>query len=190
MKVWIFSTSKVLDDCETDSVIDAKFNRDIGQIDDIRVELTLKNALRLFQRKGPDVVEILSQPRLCQEIAGRSLGVATLRPGFSLDLIMDDQATGQPWDLSKPAVQSRVIKLVRGVEPFCVVGSPHCAAFSPLQEISRAKRDPKIMAKELKDGKDHVKFSIEICRIQFKHRDDDISSTNIPRSRGHGTCLS
>ena len=69
---------------------------------------------------------------------------------------MDDPTTGQPWDLSKPAVQSRVIKLVRDVKPFCVVGSPLCTAFSPLQEISRAKHDPKIMAKELKDGKDRV----------------------------------
>ena len=84
---------------------DAKLNRDIGQIDDIRVELTLKNALKFFERKGPDVVEIFSQPRLCQAIAGRSFGSRTSRQAFSPDLTMDDPATGQPWDLSKPAVQ-------------------------------------------------------------------------------------
>ena len=151
-KVWSFSTSRVLDDCETDNVSDDKLNRDIGQADDIRVELTLKNALKLFERKGPVVVEMFSQPRLCQEIAGRSFGGITLRPGFSLDLTMDDPATGQPWDLSKTAVQTRVSKVVRDVKPFCVVGSPPCTAFSSLQETSRAKRDPKIMAKELKDG--------------------------------------
>ena len=78
---------------------------------------------------------------------------------------MDDPDTGQPWDLSKPAVQSRVIKLVRDVKFCCVVGSPPCTAFSPLQEISRAKRDPKVMAKEFKDGKGHVKFCIEIYLI-------------------------
>ena len=47
------STSKVLDDCETDAISDDKLNRDIGKVDDIRVELTLKNALKLFERKGP-----------------------------------------------------------------------------------------------------------------------------------------
>ena len=87
-----------------------------------------------------------------------------------MDLTMDDPATGQPWDLSKPAVQSRVIKNVRDVKPSCVLGSPPCNAFSQLQEISRAKRDPKVMAKELKDGKDHVKFCIEIYRIQLEGR--------------------
>ncbi len=39
-----------------------------------------------------------------------------------------------------------------------------------MQEISKAKRDPKIMAKELKDGKDHVKFCIEVYRIQLEGR--------------------
>ena len=130
--VWSLSTGKVLDDCETDAISDDKLNRDIGKADDIRVELTFKNALKLFERKGSDVVEIFSQPRLCQEIAGRIFGRNTLRPGFSLDLTMDDPATGQPWDLSKTAVQSRVIKLVRDVKTFCVVGSPPGTAFSPL----------------------------------------------------------
>ena len=101
-KVWSLSTGKVLDDCKTDAISDNKLNRDRGKVDDIRVELTLKNALKLFERKGPDVVEIFSQPRPCQEIAGRSFGGTTLRPGFSLDLTTDDPATGQPWDLSKP----------------------------------------------------------------------------------------
>ena len=56
------------------------------------------------------------------------------------------------------------------VKPFCVVGSAPCTELSPLQEISRAKRDPKVMAKELKDGKDHVKCCIEIYRIQLEGR--------------------
>ena len=155
-KVWNLSAGKALDDCEADAIRDDKLNRYLGKVDDIRVELTLKNALELFERNGPNAVEIFSQPRLRQEIAGRSFGGTTLRPGFSLDLIMDDPATGQPRDFSKPAVQSRVNKLVRDVKPFCAVGSPPCTAFLPLQEISRVKRDSKVMVKELEDGKDHV----------------------------------
>ena len=57
-KVRSLSTGKVLDDCEMHAISDDKLNRDIGKLDDIRVELTLKNALKLFERKGPDVVEI------------------------------------------------------------------------------------------------------------------------------------
>ena len=39
-----------------------------------------------------------------------------------------------------------------------------------MQEISTAKRDPKVMAKELKDGKGHVECCIEIYRIQLEGR--------------------
>ena len=49
------------------------------------------------------------------------------------------------------------------------MGSPPCTALS-LQEISRAKRDPTVMAKELKDAKGHVKFCIEIYRIHLEGR--------------------
>ena len=87
----------------------------MGQVDDIRVELTLKNSLKVFVRKGPDVVEIFSQPRLCQEVAGRKFGGTTLKPGLSLDLTMDDPAACQPSDLGRPEVQSRVVELIRDV---------------------------------------------------------------------------
>jgi hypothetical protein len=134
----------------------------MDQVDDIRVELILKNATKLFERKGSDIVEIFSQPRLCQEVARRSFGGTTLRPGFSLDLTMNESAIGQPWDLSKQTVLSRETKLMRDVKPFCVIGSPPCTTFSPLQEVSRAKRDPKVMETELRNGKNHVRFCIEV----------------------------
>ena len=80
---------------------DSKLNREMDQVDDIRVELIFKNATKLFDRRVPDIVEIFSQPRLCQEVAGRSFGGTLLKPGFCLDRTMNDPATGQPWDLSK-----------------------------------------------------------------------------------------
>ena len=88
---------------------DSKLNREMDQTDDIRVELICNNATKLFERKVPDIVDIFSQPRLCQEVAGRSFGGTTLKPGFSLDLTMNDPATGEPWDLSRQTVQSRVL---------------------------------------------------------------------------------
>ena len=48
------------------------------------------------------------------------------------------------------------------------ISTPHRA--SPLQEISRAQRDPKVMTKELKDGKDDVKFCIGICQRKLEGR--------------------
>ena len=103
-KIWSLFTGNVVDSCEIDVTADSKLNRDMGKVDDTRVELTFKNALKLFERKGPDVVEIVSQPRLCQEVVGRSFGATTLKPGFSFVLAMNDPATGQPWDLGRPTV--------------------------------------------------------------------------------------
>ena len=128
--------------CDVDNESDDRLRRKLGCVDDVRVELTLRNAIELFERKGPDVAEIFSQPRICQELSGRKFEGQTLRPGWSLDLTMLDPKTGKSWDLSRPEVQSRVIKLVRDTKPYCVVSSPPCTPFSPLQEISRKKRDP------------------------------------------------
>ena len=73
-KIWSLSTGKLIDECEIDSTADSKLNRELGHTDDIRVELILKNATKLFERKGPDIVDMFSQPWLCQEVAGRNFG--------------------------------------------------------------------------------------------------------------------
>ena len=118
------STGKLLDECRVNDAPDRILNRKLEDIDDIRVELTLKNAVEMFERKGPDVVEIFSQPRLCQELGGRTFAGMQLQPGYSLDLTTSDPMAGKPWDLSRPEVQSRVKKLIRDTQPFCVIGSP------------------------------------------------------------------
>ena len=109
----LIDRQKVLDNCETDAVTDDKLNRDLGKVDDIRVEFTLNNALKLSERKGPDVVEIFSQPRLFQVVAGRSFGGTSLRPGFSLDLTMDDPATGL--EQARSAIESHQTRAGRQV---------------------------------------------------------------------------
>ena len=70
--------------------------------------------------------------------------------------------------MSKHDVQERVRQLIRKTEPYCIIGSPPCTPFSPLQEISRSKRDPKVMAEELRMGKAHIKFCLELYAMQLK----------------------
>ena len=166
-RVWSLSSGKLIDECDVGDVPDMMLHRPLPQADDIRVELVLKNALALYERVGPDVSKIFSQPRICSEAAGRRFAGETLSPGWSLDLTILDPATGQRWDLSKPSVQSRVKKLVRDTQPFCVIGSPPCTPFSPLQEISRAKRDARVMEDELNRGKVHMRFCFDIYRMQL-----------------------
>lgn len=168
-KIWSLSTGKVIDECEVDNVGDKELEREMKEVDDIRVELTLKDAVSLYQRKGPDIIELYSQPRICQEVGGRKFDGMELTPGYSLDLTLNDPATGEPWDLGKPAVQSRVKKLIRDTKPFCVIGSPPCTAFSALQEISRAKRDPREMQRQLDEAKAHIRFCVGIYLDQIKN---------------------
>ena len=161
-RIWSLTSGKLIDECHVDDVSDRELHRRLPERDNIRVELTMRNAIELFERKGPDVSEIFSQPRVCMEADRRSFDGERLRPGWSLDLTMNDPKSGRPWDLADKAVQSRVRKLVRTTKPFCIIGSPPCTPFSRLQEISRAKRDPKIMEEELRRGREHVNFCLQI----------------------------
>ena len=99
-KVWSLSTGKLIDECCVDDVSDEELHRRLPEPDNIRVEITMRNAIELFEKKGPDVAEIFSQPRICQEVDGRSFEGEKLKPGWSLDLTNLDPATGKSWDLS------------------------------------------------------------------------------------------
>ena len=130
-RVWSLTSGRLLDECNVEETSDSKLHRSI-EVQDKRVELVLKQALAMYERKGADICELFSPPRVCQEAVSRGLV-----PGWSLDLTTTDPMTGQKWDLSQVSVQNRVRQLIRDIKPFCVIGSPPCTCFSPLQEISR-----------------------------------------------------
>ena len=120
-----------------DNVPDDILHRRLMVPDNLRIELVMKGALKMFEAKGSDVSEIFSQPRVAQEAALRDYDGVRLTPGWSLDLTREDPLTGEPWDLSKCAVRERVRKLVRETAPFLVIGSPPCTMFSTLQNFPR-----------------------------------------------------
>ena len=122
----------------------------------------LKGAQELYRRKHPAVAELYSQPRVCHDAATQRFGNVVLKPGWSLDLTTKDPSTGRPWDLSDRRVQRKVKALVRATEPFCIIGSPPCTAFSALQELSRKKRDPRVVGAEFDAARAHIKFCLEI----------------------------
>ena len=99
-KIWSLSKGKLLDDRFVDDVPDHELHRKLDEPDDLRVEVTMRNAQDVFERKGPDMAEIFSQPRVCQEADRRNFDGERPRPGWSLDLTMNDPRTGEAWDLS------------------------------------------------------------------------------------------
>ena len=158
-------SGKVIDDCVVDDVPDAVLNRHLTHPQDLRVELVMKGAPEMYRIKNTDVSEIFSQPRVAQESALRQYGGIELRPGWSLDLTRNDPSTGEAWDLSKRNVRERVRKLVQETKPFIVIGSP---MFCGLQNLSRGRRNEEIYQANLESAKKHVRFCIEIYRLQMQ----------------------
>ena len=95
-KVWSLSTGRLLDECDVDDTPDEVLHRKLNKPDDLRVEITLRNAMALFERQGPDGARTFSQPRVCQELGARTFDGETSRPGWSLDLTMNDPSSGKP----------------------------------------------------------------------------------------------
>ena len=166
--VWSLSTGRVIDDRIVDDTSDLVLNRWLDHPDDIRVELTMKGALNMFTKKGPDVSEVYSQPRVTQAAAEFDKDGMKLKPGWSLDLTRADPATGKAWDLSRPEVQARAMKLLITTKPLFLIGSPPCTAFSPLQNLSKGKRDPAIVEAELKAARVHLDFCMRLYKMQVK----------------------
>ena len=58
-------------------------------------------------------------------------------------------------------------KLVAESKPFMLIGSPPCTMFSTLQNLSKAKRDEKEFNEKMEVAKKHVKFCIELYKMQL-----------------------
>jgi hypothetical protein len=166
--VWGLTKGKLIDECEVDTTPDHVLRRELREPDDIRVELVLKGAQDLYMRQKPDVAEIYSNPRVCQEATSRKFEGIDLRPGWSLDLTTKDPTTGSPWDLPDMKVQTRVRRLTLDTKPFCIVGSPPCTPFSLLQGLNKKRRDPAVIAREIKAGRAHIRSCLEVYTMQMR----------------------
>ena len=120
----------------------------------------------MFEDKNADISDIFSQPRIAQETAPRRHGGMARRPGWSLDLAREDPATRKVWDFSRHEVRERV-RLVRDRRPFIIIGSPPCTMFCGLQNLRNGKRDEDLFQKKLEDAKKHVRFCVEVYRMQI-----------------------
>ena len=168
--VWNLETGRMIDDCVVDDTPDGILHRELPEEMNIRVELVLKDAISMYQRKGADVVEVFSQPRVAQEAAMRSYSGTQLIPGWSLDLTRFDPKTGKVWDLSDKKVQSRVVKMVMEGRPLFLIGSPPCTAMSQMQNINKERRDPETVKKEIRAAEEHVRFCVTLYKLQVKNR--------------------
>ena len=87
-----------------------------------------------------------------------------LRGGWALDLSHKDPVTGSEWDLSDPAAQAKVWKMLRRDKPLVVGMSPECTLFSQLQNICKTE----IPKAEYERAVACVEFCAEVAHFQRK----------------------
>ena len=158
------TTGTVIDDCVVEDTPEEVLRGRMKRADNIRVELTMKGALKMYEAKGADVSEVYSQPRVAQQAAvDRNLWLTT---GFSLDLTMNAPMIGRPWDLSRREVRARVKTLVSDTKLFFLIGSPVCTMLSSLQNLRKSKRNQSEFQRKVDAAKKHVRFCVSLYKRQ------------------------
>eukprot|EP00973_Karenia_brevis_P077635 10789075-Karenia_brevis.AAC.1 len=76
-----------------------------------------------------------------------------LRPGFAVDL-----QTG--WDLSVDEHVEDLDELVERQDPYLLTGSPPCDQFSILLNITKHRRDPRVIAEREAQGRRHLQNAV------------------------------
>ena len=111
------------------------------------------------------VSEVYSPPRVTA--ATKLLPELKLLPGFALDLTTNDY-DGRAWDFDDKEMRDRALKRVRDEKPLLLVGSPMCTAFSVWQRTNNLIRWLVTVVAELKRAIEHLKFCVELYRIQHE----------------------
>ena len=115
------------------------------------------------------VGEIYSPPRVNAEL--KRSRWRHLIPGLSLGLTVKDPFDNQPWDFRRADKRARARKLTREQEPFIVIGSPECTAFSSWQHLNETMANASQLQSMLKrkaGAKLHLDFVAPLCREQLE----------------------
>ena len=110
------------------------------------------------------VSEVYSAPRVTATAKKNPrLGIV---PGLALDLTTTN-SKGEPWDFNDPARRKEAEKLLDEQRPQLLIGSPMSTAFSNIQNLNKAKRDPHVVAAEIEKGRTHLKWCCHLYQRQI-----------------------
>ena len=110
------------------------------------------------------VSEVYSAPRVAA-MAERHPRIGIV-PGLSLDPTGHD-ADGNPWDFNLAEQRSKAEALMDQQRPMLLIGSPMCTAFSNIQNLNKAKRDPAIVKDEYERACVHLRWCCHLYRKQI-----------------------
>ena len=106
------------------------------------------------------VTEMFSPPRVNARI--RKIGArGWLRAGSSFELVVDS-ATGESWDFLKASDRKRCWERLVQEDPWVVIGSPPCTAFSNVQNSNKERCDPVERHRKLIEGKVLLRFALDV----------------------------
>ena len=86
-------------------------------------------------------------------------------PGLALDLTTTN-SKGELWDFNDPAKRKEAEELLDEQRPRLLIGSPMCTAFSHIQNLNKAKRDPNVVAAEIENARIHFKWCCHLYQRQ------------------------
>ena len=111
------------------------------------------------------VSEIYSPPRVTALM--RQLKSRHYMPGYAFDLTTIDPEDGKPWDFSLAHKRERARRMIREQQPYMLIGSPMCRAFSTWQALNRARsRDRAAMDRAYVEAVVHIRFVCELYAEQ------------------------
>ena len=109
-----------------------------------------------------DVMEIFSPSRFTSLAACYGL-----QRGVAVDLNEMKPDGSDMWDLDRKRDRLELEAIIENEEPWLVTGSPPCGPFSSLRSLSDYKRDPTVVAEEIRVGKERVKTSVQMYKKQY-----------------------
>ena len=109
------------------------------------------------------VAEVYSAPRVAA--IARRVGRLGIIPGLAFDLTTHD-SSGQPWDFNNSDQREKAERLLDEQQPLLLMGSPMCTAFSNIQNLNKAKRDPAVVQQEFEKARIHLKWCCHLYQKQ------------------------
>ena len=109
------------------------------------------------------VTELFSPPRVNREVGSRA---SDLTAGTSFDLVVD-AATGESWDFLRSDHRRRCWKRLREEDPWIVIGSPPCTAFSRIQGLNKGRVDPHELERRQVEAQVLLSFALSVYAWQL-----------------------
>ena len=106
--------------------------------------------------------EVYSPPRVAA--MARTMG---LKAGWSLDLATQDH-DGRPWNFNALEMRNRAVRKIIEDQPWILIGSPMCTAFSDMNRINYSRMPKEGVAARMAYGRSHLELCAKLYAIQWE----------------------